>query len=176
MDATPSCQLASHPCRSAPLLVGEGAGGEVRAVGVFVNEAPSVIAQIAERTGLDAIQLSGDETPEQCAEVARLTNRPVIKAVRPRSEADLDALDAYALAGAVLLVDAPKTSDTSAEHGYGGHGKAGNWRLASILARRWPIILAGGLTPENVADAIAAVQPRGVDVSSGVETDIGAGE
>ncbi|HEX6819445.1 MAG TPA: indole-3-glycerol phosphate synthase TrpC [Ktedonobacterales bacterium] len=155
---------------TAPLPAGKGVGGEVRAVGVFVNEEPRIISQIAEHIGLDAIQLSGDETPEECVEVARLTGRIIIKAVRPRSEADLDALDAYALAGAVLLVDTPKTGEVSGDHGYGGHGKAGNWQLASILARRWPIILAGGLTPENVADAIAAVQPRGVDVSSGVES------
>ena len=62
--------------------------------------------------------------------------------------------------------------DTPANDGsYGGTGQTGDWRLAAEAARRWPIILAGGLTPDNLAEALAAVAPRGVDVSSGVETD-----
>jgi indole-3-glycerol phosphate synthase/phosphoribosylanthranilate isomerase len=166
----------------SPLPAGEGEGGEdspqmrplarrarpgePQTVGVFVNEDPTEIARVVEHVGLDAIQLSGDETPEQCAQVAELTQRTVIKAVRPRSESDLDALDAYALAGAVLLVDTPKAGS------YGGTGETGDWALAAAIAKRWPILLSGGLTPENVADAIRAVQPRGVDVSSGVETDL----
>jgi tryptophan synthase beta chain len=136
-----------------------------RVVGVFVNEEPQRIAQIVEHVGLDTIQLSGDETPADCAAVATLTGQPVIKALRLRSEAGLAQLDAYALAGAVLLIDTPK------EGAYGGTGETGDWALAREAAHRWPIILSGGLTPENVAEAIATVQPRGVDVSSGVETD-----
>ncbi len=139
--------------------------GEPQTVGVFVNEAPAVVARIAEHVGLDALQLSGDETPEQCAHIAALSQRCVLKAMRPRSKSDLDALDAYALAGAVLLLDTPKDGT------YGGTGETGDWSLAAEAAKRWPIILSGGLTPENVADAIKTVQPRGVDVSSGVETN-----
>ncbi|HEV2405924.1 MAG TPA: indole-3-glycerol phosphate synthase TrpC, partial [Ktedonobacterales bacterium] len=134
-------------------------------VGVFVNEDARTIADVAEHVGLDAIQLSGDETPEDCAAVAELVGLPVIKALRLRDESDLAQLDAYALKGATLLLDAHVPGS------YGGSGQTGDWELARRAAQRWPIILSGGLTPENVAEAIAQVGPRGVDVSSGVETD-----
>jgi indole-3-glycerol phosphate synthase/phosphoribosylanthranilate isomerase len=135
-----------------------------RAVGVFVNEAPEAIAAIAERVRLDAVQLSGDESPEECAAVAERTGLPVLKALRLHEEADLDQLDAYALASATLLLDAHVPGM------YGGSGQTGDWELARRAAQRWPVILSGGLTPDNIADAIATVGPRGVDVSSGVET------
>ena len=135
------------------------------AVGVFVNEAPESIAEYAERAGLGAVQLSGDETPDECARVAALTGLPVLKALRLRSESDLAQLDEYALAGAIIMLDTPK------DGAYGGTGETGDWALARAAARRWPVILSGGLTPDNVAGAIEAVHPRGVDVSSGVETD-----
>jgi len=135
------------------------------AIGVFVNETAATIAAIAEHVGLDAIQLSGDESPEACAEVATRTGRPVLKAVRLRSDTDLEALDAYALAGATLLLDAHVPGM------YGGSGQTGDWELARRAAERWPCVLSGGLSPANVAGALAAVHPRGVDVSSGVETD-----
>jgi phosphoribosylanthranilate isomerase len=120
---------------------------------------------MVESVGLDAVQLSGDETPEACAEVAAATQLPVIKSLRLRAWEDLDLLGAYVQAGAIPLLDTP-THDGS----YGGTGQTGNWELARQAAARWPVILSGGLTPENVADALAAVNPRGVDVSSGVET------
>ncbi len=138
------------------------------AVGLFVNEAGETIARTAQQVGLDAIQLSGDETPDDCAMVATLTGLPIIKSLRLREAADIATLDTYALAGATLLVDAPMLAG-----GYGGGGKRGDWALARKAIQRtgWPIILAGGLTPENVATALTSVYPRGVDVSSGVETN-----
>jgi indole-3-glycerol phosphate synthase / phosphoribosylanthranilate isomerase len=146
-------------------------GEEVRgrgplAIGVFVNEPIARIAEIAATVGLDAVQLSGDESPETCAAVAHATGLPVLRALRPRSLDDLPLLDEYALAGAILMLDTPANDGS-----YGGTGQTGDWRLAAEAARRWPIILAGGLTPDNLAEALAAVAPRGVDVSSGVETD-----
>lgn len=138
------------------------------AVGVFVNEDVTTIRSIVQHVGLDAIQLSGDESPAFCAEVAQFADRPVLKAVRPRVEADLGAMDAYALAGATLLVD---TATTRGSAGYGGSGEVGDWSIARKLAQRWPIVLAGGLTPENVAHALATTGARGVDVSSGIETN-----
>jgi indole-3-glycerol phosphate synthase/phosphoribosylanthranilate isomerase len=143
-------------------LYGEGLQGYV---GVFVNESAPTIAAIIDTLHLSAVQLSGDESPEACAELIHLTGHPVLKAVRPRSASGLDALDAYALAGAVIVLDTPKDGS------YGGTGETGDWALAAEAAKRWPIILSGGLTPENVADVIKTVQPRGVDVSSGVETN-----
>ncbi|SRR5579871_1928503 len=136
------------------------------AVGVFVNEAPETLADIVTSAKLDAIQLSGDETPDACAEVAARTQLPVIKALRLRSERDLEALDAYALSGTALLLDTPSTDGS-----YGGSGQTGDWALARRAAERWPVILSGGLSPQNVTEALAAVQPAGVDVSSGIETD-----
>jgi indole-3-glycerol phosphate synthase/phosphoribosylanthranilate isomerase/anthranilate synthase/indole-3-glycerol phosphate synthase/phosphoribosylanthranilate isomerase len=135
------------------------------AVGVFVNEATEAIAEYAGRARLDAAQLSGDEAPTECARVAALTGLLILKALRLRIESDLTQLDEYALAGAIILLDTAKDGT------YGGTGETGDWALAREAARRWPVILSGGLTPDNVAAAIAAVHPRGVDVSSGVETN-----
>jgi indole-3-glycerol phosphate synthase/phosphoribosylanthranilate isomerase len=135
------------------------------AVGVFVNETPWAIAESAERAGLGGVQLSGDETPDECAQTGRLTGLPVLKALSPRSMRDLAQLNKYALAGAGIMLDTPK------DGAYGGTGETGDWKLAREAARRWPVILAGGLTPENVADAVNSVHSRGVDVSSGVETN-----
>ncbi len=123
------------------------------------------MAEAAARVGLAAIQLSGDETPELCAEIAAATGLPIIKAVRLRAEDDLARLDDYIRVGATLLLDTP------ARGLYGGAGETGDWALAARVAEQWPIILAGGLTPANVAEAVSAVAPRGVDVSSGVESD-----
>lgn len=133
-------------------------------VGVFVNETMEEIRRVAVAATLDAVQLSGDESPATCAAVADATNLPVIKAVRLATAASLAELDAYALAGAVPLLDPPGRA------GYGGNGQTGDWELSRQAAARWPVILAGGLTPENVAAALATVRPRGVDVSSGTET------
>ena len=138
---------------------------DVRAVGVFVNETPARIAEVARKAGLDAVQLSGDETPEQCGETAALCGKPVVKALRLRAADDLAQMDAYALAGATIALDTPATDGV-----YGGTGETGNWHLAREAAGRWPVILSGGLSAENVAAGIEAVGPRGVDVSSGVET------
>jgi len=136
-------------------------------VGLFVNEVIDRLAQIAADVGLDVIQLSGDEAPDECERVEALTGLPVVKTIRLRSATDIALLDAYALADATLLVDAPM-----AMGGYGGGGQTGDWALARQAVERtgWPIILAGGLTPNNVAAALASVNPRGVDVSSGVES------
>lgn len=150
-----------------PLPLGEGVRrrGPIP-VGVFVNELVERVAQIAEEVGLGAIQLSGDESPETCRAVAEATGLPVLRALRLRSTDDLPVLDRYALAGAILMLDTPAPDGS-----YGGTGIPGDWTLAAEATRRWPIILAGGLTPDNLASALAAVGPRGVDVSSGVETD-----
>jgi phosphoribosylanthranilate isomerase len=140
-------------------------GGRVGLVGVFVDEPAEQMLDIAGACGLDALQLSGNEaatiTGELCAEGA---DRAIIKAIRL---AGADTEQGWLAAGAPvrLLVDAhvPGT--------YGGAGVVADWDHAAELARRRAIILAGGLTPNNVASAIGQVQPWGVDVSSGVETD-----
>ncbi len=132
-----------------------------KAVGVFVNESPDKINALARALKLDVAQLSGDESPEDCGAI----EIPVIKAVRPQRPKDLDALEAYRPFVQAFLLD------TKVEGMWGGTGSVGNWMLARQMARRYPTLLAGGLTPDNVRGAVEAAQPWGVDVSSGVETD-----
>jgi phosphoribosylanthranilate isomerase len=111
----------------------------------------------AELSGVHWLQLHGDESPELCASLPL----PVLKGIRVRHRAALDLLDAYDVAGFLLDADSP---------GYGGSGETFDWSLAAEGARRAPVILAGGLRPENVADAVRLVRPWGVDVASGVES------
>ncbi len=128
---------------------------EAFCVGVFVDVDPGRINAIAEVAGLDAIQLHGRETPRACAAI----ERPVIKLLRAEDESRLDAFPV-----AAFLLDA--THPTLA----GGTGLRADWNLAARLARRRPLILAGGLTPANILEASAAVRPAGLDVCSGVES------
>jgi phosphoribosylanthranilate isomerase len=136
-------------------------GAGVGLVGVFANETPEYMAAIAAECGLDAIQLSGDENPRVLRDLPQRC--AIIKAVRlAGADTEQSWLD---MAGPRLLVDAhvPGT--------YGGAGVVADWGRAAELAHRRPIMLAGGLTPGNVAAAIGQVRPWGVDVSSGVEID-----
>lgn len=130
----------------------------VTRVGLFVNETPERVLAIADKCGLDAAQLHGDEPPSAC----HLPPYRVIKGVRPRTVADLEALSAYPVAA--LLVDAAVPGH------FGGTGQRADWELAAQAAAAHRVILAGGLTPANVAEAIRRVRPYAVDVSSGVES------
>lgn len=129
----------------------------VTTVGLFVNETPQTIRDIAAICRLDRVQLHGDETPEDCRQLADLR---VIKALRVRDAHSLAAADAYPVD---LLLDA--WSDDA----YGGTGERFDWALARKVTARRPVILAGGLTPANVATAVETLCPYAVDVSSGVE-------
>jgi phosphoribosylanthranilate isomerase len=136
---------------------------QVSIVGLFVNEAPERMLAIAHQCGLDAIQLSGDET---CEVASCLPGIALLKAIRLAGAPTEDGwLQAPPAPNVRLLVDA------HAPGSYGGSGVLANWSRAAELAGQRPIMLAGGLTPENVAVAIRQVRPWGVDVSSGVETD-----
>ncbi len=141
------------------------AGKEMTSVGVFVNEDPQRVREILENCALDVAQFSGDEPPDS---LAALDGR-AYKAVRPASNAEAeDLLRTYARGAApTLLVDA------HVKGAYGGTGETSNWAIARRLAERAPVLLAGGLTPQNVGAAIGAVQPWGVDVASGVESSPG---
>jgi phosphoribosylanthranilate isomerase len=133
----------------------------VSAVGLFVNERPERIRQIADFCGLDVLQLHGDEGPTACD----FAPRRVVKALRVKAAASLDGHAAYAVSA--LLLDAWVAG------AYGGTGERFNWELAAAVARQRPVILAGGLRAENVAAAVRSVRPYGVDVSSGVEASPG---
>ena len=129
----------------------------VTTVGLFVNEEPQRIRQLAEDCGLDVIQLHGDEGPGACDYAPRRS----IKALRVKDAASLAGHEEFGTSA--LLLDAWVAG------AYGGTGESFNWELAAGIARQRPVILAGGLRPENVAAAVQAVRPYGVDVSSGVE-------
>lgn len=131
----------------------------VTTVGVFVDEAAATVKELAAQVGLDWLQLHGQETPGYC----RSLDRRVIKAFRIKDENSLDELAPYQGAAQALLLDTYKKGQV------GGTGETFNWDLALKAKKFGPIILAGGLTPENVAQAIATVQPFAVDVASGVE-------
>lgn len=130
----------------------------VQTVGLFVNEDVAVVNGIADRCGLDLVQLHGEETPGYCAAVTRR----IIKAFRVKDRAVLDDLPNYRVAACLLDAWSPAA--------HGGTGTTFNWAIADEAAASRHIILAGGLTPDNVAGAVAAVHPYAVDVSSGVES------
>jgi phosphoribosylanthranilate isomerase len=127
-------------------------------VGVFVDPALDFVNEAVVQCGLDAVQLHGSETPDFCERV----HRPVIKAFRVDTPASLDRVRDYQTAAWLL--------DSFVPGKLGGTGVQFNWKLA-VRAKAWgrPILLAGGLTPENIAAAVEEVRPYGVDVSSGVE-------
>ena len=129
-------------------------------VGIFVNWAPAPIVALCKALRLSAAQLHGDETPQVVDAVAR--RLPVIKALRLGQGTVAPEFSSFRSASAFLL-------DSAASGQYGGSGTTGNWHLARTVAQSQRIILAGGLTPENVAEAIRIVRPYAVDVASGVE-------
>ena len=137
--------------------------------GVFVNATLDHVAATAEAVGLTMLQLHGDEGPAYCGEAARRTGCKVIKAVRVRSGADVRGLAAFHTDYHLL--------DSYVAGVPGGSGETFSWEIARgnwIPTRpRVPVILSGGLNPDNVADAIAAVHPYAVDVASGVELSPG---
>jgi phosphoribosylanthranilate isomerase len=132
----------------------------VAAVGVFVNESLEVVLRIARLVGLDYAQLHGEESPELLRDVTE--RLPAIKAFRVVPRFRLASLGKYEAAAAFLL-------DGFHPRLRGGTGRTVDWSLARRAARYGPIVLAGGLRPENVAEAIRRARPAAVDVSSGVE-------
>lgn len=143
-------ETAAHIIRQLPAFV--------TTVGLFVNEQSAVIDDIVTTCQLDVVQLHGDELPEQChCSAAR-----VVKALRIRDEESLVGIDRYPVTSLLL--------DAWCDQAYGGTGKVGRWDLARQAAEENIVILAGGLTPDNVAEAVRDVSPYAVDVSSGVES------
>jgi phosphoribosylanthranilate isomerase len=129
--------------------------------GVFVNATLDEIAATAEMVGLTMLQLHGDEGPAFCAEARRRTGCKVIKAARVRSGADMQALTSFHTDFHLL--------DSYSRLAPGGTGETFAWEIARAHRGRIPVILSGGLNPDNVAEAISVVRPFAVDVASGVE-------
>ena len=153
------------PAQAAALAVQVPMG--VAKVGLFVNPDDATLTATLEEVPLDMIQLHGDESPARVAEVRALTGLPVIKAVGISGPADLDQLWDYGLVADMLLIDAKPPQDAALP---GGNGLAFDWRLLAGRQILKPWLLAGGLTPENVHEAIRLTRAQGVDVSSGVES------
>lgn len=132
--------------------------GRVTCVGVFVNASVGEILATMDTLGLNLAQLHGDETPE----MMQALQGKAFKAFRGGADVEADKR-MIADAAPAFLVDA------SVKGVYGGSGVTADWSAAAELAKKYPLLLAGGLTPENVADAVRQVRPWGVDVASGVE-------
>lgn len=130
-------------------------------VGVFVNESDEIVKHVARRCKLNVLQFHGEEEPDYLKSFHRKT----IKAIRVKTEADLKVIPNYTVQGILL--------DSKVEGKKGGSGVTFNWNLAVKAKQYGRIILSGGLTPENVTEAIKQVQPYAVDVSSGVESSPG---
>jgi phosphoribosylanthranilate isomerase len=137
----------------------------IACVGVFVNPTLDELADAAEQIGFSHLQLHGEEGPAFCGEAARRTGCQIIKAVRVASGADIQALEPFRTDMHLL--------DASVEGMRGGTGQAWEWSLLRTRRSKVPFILSGGLTPENVADGIAATRPWGVDTASGTESEPG---
>jgi phosphoribosylanthranilate isomerase len=134
----------------------------VSAVGVFVNEEANRITDIASEVGLTAVQLHGDESPEFCQ---RLGSIKTIKAIRVGQYFDLSVIESYPVSMILL--------DSDIKGSYGGTGQRFDWRIAIEAKRFARIILAGGLTTDNVSEAVTHVRPAAIDVCSGIEAEPG---
>ncbi|MGK7913828.1 MAG: phosphoribosylanthranilate isomerase [Synechococcus sp.] len=141
---------------------------QVQAIGVFVNESSERICDIVQRCGLSGVQLHGDESVDDCQALRDLLpTTKLIKALRLQQASDLDLLATYGDVVDAFLIDAYHSQQA------GGTGLKADWTLLHDFHPQRPWLLAGGLTPKNVREAIAALAPDGVDLSSGVEVQPG---
>jgi phosphoribosylanthranilate isomerase len=138
-------------------------------VGVFVNRPAGEVNHIARICGLDRVQLSGEETWDYCRDI----EKPLIKVIHVTPETRFtDVIQEIESNRSCVLEKRPIILlDSLLKGTFGGAGQVIDWRLAGEVSSRFPVMVAGGLTPENVARMISEVKPWGVDVSSGVETD-----
>lgn len=153
-----------HMTRKAARTLCRVLPANVRRVGVFVDESFSQIMGVVEACGLDVVQLHGQEPPELIRRLRR-QGLLVIKALFAARSPGLSDLDTYAPSGFLVECGAGKLP--------GGNAETWDWARARSLSDRYPLILAGGLTPENIVRAVGLAQPDAVDVSSGVEASPG---
>lgn len=133
-------------------------------VGVFVDEEIETVKRIANVCKLDYVQLHGDETPDYCGQLRDQITCRIIKAFRVKGIESLEGVKNY-FVDSILF-------DAWSSEGHGGCGVSFDWKIALDVAKNCPIILAGGLNPENVAEAVRQVHPFAVDVSSGVQSTV----
>ncbi|MFP4303766.1 MAG: phosphoribosylanthranilate isomerase [Rhodosalinus sp.] len=155
--------LSPEDARALALEVPAG----VAKVALTVDADDAALGALLDRVPVDLLQLHGRESPERVSDVRARFGLPVMKAVGLREAADLESIDAYAVVADQVLVDAKPPAGAALP---GGNGLAFDWRL--LAGRRWtgPWMLAGGLTPENAAEASRLTAARQLDVSSGVES------
>jgi phosphoribosylanthranilate isomerase len=159
VDPTQACEIVSAVKKSSDAT---------KVVGVFVNAPASQVNEIADFCALDCVQLSGDESWEYCREIVE----PIIKAIRIGQQSPEELCAELSAGGELLPAQRFITLlDSQVEGKYGGTGESFNWNLAQQVAEKFPVIIAGGLDPKNVARLIETVRPWGVDVSSGVESN-----
>src|SRR4051812_41158654 len=139
---------------------------QAEVVGVFVNRELGEVAEIADACSLTMLQLHGDEGPVYCDEMRRRTGLKIMKAARVRDAASLQALNAFRMVD-YHLVDAHHPDL------YGGTGETFDWTLLRSRESKVPLVLSGGLTPDDVAEGIRATHPSGVDTASGTEASPG---
>ncbi len=177
-DATAAVELGAWAIglihhQASPRFCGPAAAAEIGAAfrrrcevaGVFVNPTLDEVAKAVENAGLTIVQLNGEEGPSLCAEIGRRTGAKVVKAIHLSSGADLQAAEAYPTD--FHLFDS-RQADLR-----GGTGRAFDWELLRGRHSPVPAIVAGGLRPENVGEAIEVTRPFAVDVASGVEAEPG---
>ncbi len=150
----------------------ETARGRAKIVALLVDPDDRRLADVLAAVDPDMIQLHGAESPARVGEIARLAKRPVMKAVKVDSAADAEAAIAYCGKADLILFDA-KAPEGRAGALPGGNGVAFDWRALESVRGKFPYMLAGGLTPRNVAEAIRLTGASAVDVSSGVESSPG---
>lgn len=136
-------------------------------VGLFVDPETDFLDQILAKARLDLLQLHGDETPERCRAISVYFGLPIIKAIKVSTKADLKAAKDYEDAVDWLMFDARSSTDGALP---GGNGKAFDWTILKGAEFKRPWLLAGGLTPDNLSQAVQQSGARAVDVSSGVES------
>ena len=152
-----SLDIAAELARSVPT--------GVRTIGLFVDPGDEDLTRITSGVPLDMIQLHGNETPERITEIKSLTHLPAMKAIRVSNAEDLADIDAFEAAADWLLFDA-KTENTDLP---GGTGESFDWNILADRKFQKPWMLAGGVTTENVVEALSILSPTAIDVSSGVE-------
>lgn len=153
--------------RAGMLAAAVRGAGPAKVVGVFVDPSVDDVTAVMAQVDLDIVQLHGAESMEHVGAIVRATDRPAWKAISVTGPSDLDRLEAWPVEA--ILLDTPTP-------GRGGSGTVFDWSLARDARRRYParhFVLAGGLSPDNVAQAIAEVSPWAVDVASGVEAGPG---
>ncbi len=152
------------PAAAKPLA--DEARGCAKIVALLVDPDDALIDQVVAAVDPDLLQLHGDETLERAREILRRWDKPVMKAIKVATAADADAALAFGDVADLILFDARPPADSTRP---GGHGAAFDWHILDGIKERLPFMLSGGLTPDNVAEAIRVTGAPMVDVSSGVE-------